>query len=717
MVAEILLPGPEPLVGRPLRGAAPLVGVDDRTVTLLEGPCFCLSSGGGDLVPGGAQGLFFHDARLLSELTLAVDGRAPELLDVVRASPAAVTFVSRCPPRDGAAESTMLVERRRRVGSGMREEIAIRNVGPEASYCQLELRVGTDLADVDAVRTGAAAGLPPVAAEAAAGGVRFTVRRHGVRVVAPEAVATSPNALRFEAIVPAGGSWRATVDVIAILEGEEIEPSGGWDDDVDAAAERLARWRSSMPMIETDDRQLRAALAQSADDLGMLRVEDPDVPERVVIAAGAPWSMRLHGRDALLTAWMALLVDPDVGLGALETLARFQGAKVDPRTEEEPGRIPHSLGFSGGPGLGFGGGLSYGAVDSTPLFVMLLGELRRWGLAPEPVERLLPHADRALEWVVDHGDRDGDGYVEYQRPTDRGRLHQGWRDAPGSIRFADGTHAQGPIALAEVQGYVYAAFVARAHFAREAGDTTASASWRGRADALRERFNRDFWLDGEGYVAMGLDREKQQIDGIGSSAGHCLWTGILDEDKAALVAQRLLSPELFSGWGVRTLATTNVGYNPLSYQVGSVWPHDNAIIAAGLMRYGFVSEAQRVIGGMLDAAAAFDGRLPELFAGFDRGEFEFPVSYPSSCSPQAWAAAAPLSFLRTLLRLEPWVPAGRVRLAPALLPSLGRLRVEGVPLLGARCTVEVDGDETKVSGLPGEIDLVLEPRSALGGHG
>jgi glycogen debranching enzyme len=701
--------------GLPHRGVALRVGVDDGTITLLEGPCFCLSANSGDIAPGGAHGVYLHDTRLLSELRLLIDGTGVELLDVVQPSPAVATFVGRRRPADGAVESTMLVERRRRVGTGMREDVVVRNVGPEASYCQIEIHVDSDLAPVDLVRTGGQPQAAAIAAEAAPGGLRFTARRHGVRVIAPDGIATSPHALRFEAIVPAGGSWRTSIDVVAIIDGEEIEPSGGWDDEIDVAGERLARWRSSVPMIETDDPTLRSALGCSADDLGMLRVEDPEVPERVVTAAGAPWSMRLHGRDALLTAWMALLVDPDLALGAVETLARFQGTTTDPRTEEEPGRIPQSLGFGGGPALGFGGGLSYGAADATPLFVMMLGELRRWGLAPELVERLLPHADRALAWIIEHGDRDGDGFVEYQRPTDRGRLHQGWRDAPGAIRFADGSVAQGPIALAEVQGYVYAAYVARAHFAREAGDKVASAGWRTRADELRERFNRDFWLDDVGYLAMGLDREKRPIDGIGSSAGHCLWTGILDEDKAALVARRLLSPELFSGWGVRTLATSNVGYNPLSYQIGAVWPHDNAIVASGLMRYGFVEEAQRVIVGMLDAAASFGGRLPELFAGFDRAEFAFPVSYPSSCSPQAWSAAAPLSFLRTLLRFEPWVPAGRVRLAPALPASIGHLRVQGVPLLGARCTIEVDGDETKVSGLPAEIELLLEPRPALGG--
>jgi glycogen debranching enzyme len=360
-----------------------------------------------------------------------------------------------------------------------------------------------------------------------------------------------------------------------------------------------------------------------------------------------------------------------------------------------------------------GGRLNYGTADATPLFVMLLGELRRWGLAPEVVDSLLPAADRALGWVDDFGDRDGDGYVEYQRASDRGLANQGWKDSWDAIRFADGRLARTPIALCEVQGYVYGAYLARAHFADEQGDGDMAARYRSKAAALKTAFNRDFWLEDRGWFAMGLDGDKKPIDGLGSNIGHCLWTGIVDQDRAPLVAARLLSPEMFSGWGIRTLSSAMTGYNPVSYHAGSVWPHDNAIIAAGLTRYGFVDHAQRVILAMLDAAAYFGGRLPELFGGLGRDEVPFPVSYPASCAPQAWAAASPLLFLRSILRLDPWIPHGKVWMDPVLPPKMKRLCVARIPLAGRRVTVEVDRDSFDVEGLGPDIELVHSPRDPL----
>src|SRR5688500_5533030 len=315
--------------------------------------------------------------------------------------------------------------------------------------------------------------------------------------------------------------------------------------------------------------------------------------------------------------------------------------------------------------LSLGGGrIYYGTADATPLFVMMLGELRRWGLAHEVVDQLLPAADRALEWIRSYGDRDGDGYVEYQRATDRGLHNQGWKDSLDGVRFASGELPRPPIALVEVQAYVYGAYLARAHFADEDGDVATAERYRGLAADLKRRFNEDFWLDDRGWFAMGLDHEKRPIDALASNMGHCLWAGIVDEDRAALVAERLLGDEMFSGWGVRTLATSMKGYNPISYHCGSVWPHDNAMLAAGLMRYGFVEEAQRVVMGMLDAAGLQGGRLPELFSGLSRAEFPTIVSYPTSCSPQAWASASPLSFIRTLLRFDPWIPHHKLWLSP-----------------------------------------------------
>jgi glycogen debranching enzyme len=411
---------------------------------------------------------------------------------------------------------------------------------------------------------------------------------------------------------------------------------------------------------------------------------------------------------------MALIVDPDLALGVLQTLARFQGDQVDQRNEEEPGRILHEMRFGDATTLSLGGGrVYYGTADATPLFVMLLGELRRWGLAREAVDQLLPHADRAMQWIEEYGDADGDGYVEYQRKTDRGLTNQGWKDSHDGIRYATGRIAQAPIALCEVQGYVYGALLARHYFAVEQGDTATADRYRAKAVELKRRFNEDFWLDDRGWFAVGLDPDKRPIDSLASNMGHCLWTGIIDEEKAPLVAKRLLSPEMFSGWGIRTLASTMGGYNPISYHCGSVWPHDNALIAAGLMRYGFVEEAQRVIMGMLDAAMTQGARLPELFSGLDRAEFPSVVSYPTSCSPQAWAAAASLLFLRTLLRFDPWVPHGKVWVNPALPDELHYLKVERIPLAGGRVSIEVHDGDVKVEGLAPDVELITEARHPL----
>jgi glycogen debranching enzyme len=267
--------------------------------------------------------------------------------------------------------------------------------------------------------------------------------------------------------------------------------------------------------------------------------------------------------------------------------------------------------------------------------------------------------------------------------------------------------------LCEVQGYVYAAYLARAYFAEERGDDDAVDRWRSKAAALKAAFNRDFWLADRGWFALGLDGDKRPIDALASNMGHCLWTGIVDEDKAPAVAGHLLSPEMFSGWGVRTMATSMAAYNPVSYHCGSVWPHDNAIIAAGLMRYGFADEATRLIEGLLDAAATAGGRLPELFSGLGRDELSVPAAYPTSCVPQAWAAASPLLFLRTLLRLDPWVPHGRVWLAPVLPPSVHRLRVDRIPIGEDRMGVEVVDGAVRIEGLGVDVELVQSPRRPL----
>ena len=676
------------------------------TVTLFEGSTFCTAAAGGDIDPGGTQGLFVLDARILSCLALVVDGEVPEPLTTQVDDPHHATFVASIGDR-------LVVQRNRTVGDGMSDEVVIRNVGGEAAYVDIELLVDADFATPRAVRAGRVR-TADVAADVDADDLVFTQRRgrHGTRVRIDAAgrrpAAIEPGRVAYEAIVPAGGAWHLTVEVEALVDGAAVERHGRMSAE-QGPAERLARWRRGLPQVHTDHAGLAEAVARCADDLGALRVFDPDVPERAVVAGGVPWAMALHARDALLTAWAALLVDPDLAIGVLETLARLQGVEDDPRTEEEPGRIPRRVPFGGGPP-------TYGAVDTTPLFVMLLGEVRRWGLSPETVDRLLPHVDAALRWCDERGDRDGDGWIEYQRVNDRGRRHQTWRDSDAGIRAADGRLGQPPLALAEVQALHYAAIVARSHFAREAGDPEGAASWRAKADDLRARFRQDFWLDDLGYPALGLDHEKRPLDALGSHLGWCLWTGILDVDMAESVAKHLTSPDLFTGWGVRTLAASTVGATPLGYHHGAVWPHDTAIAAAGLARYGFVDEALRLLGGLVDVAVAFDGRLPELFAGFDRADVPFPVRFPKASVPSAWASASVLLGLRTVLRFDPWVPAGKVHVAPVLPAAIGRLRIDDIPLLGGRISVAVDPDgSVAVEDVPPGIEVVSAPRSPLRG--
>jgi glycogen debranching enzyme len=405
-----------------------------------------------------------------------------------------------------------------------------------------------------------------------------------------------------------------------------------------------------------------------------------------------------------------MLVDPDLALGTLETLARYQGTEVNPITEEEPGRILHEMRLGESAELSLGGGrIYYGSVDATALFVMLLGELRRWGNRGSEVDALLPAADLALAWIEHFGDRDGDGYVEYQRATERGLLNQGWKDSHDSTRFANGQLAKTPVALCEVQGYVYAALLARAEFAEEAGDEQHATRLRERARDLRTRFNQDFWLEDRGWLAMGLDRDKRPLDALTSNMGHCLWTGILDADKAARVGELLVSDTLFSGWGVRTLADSMIGYNPISYHNGSVWPHDSAICAAGLMRYGLADAAHRVIEGVVGAAASFGNRLPELFGGLSRDELSVPVRYPTSCSPQAWAAASPLLMLRAMLCLDPDVQGARVHLAPELPEWLGSLTVRRVRIMDGLLSFTVQDGRCAILDAPAGLEIVTEP--------
>jgi glycogen debranching enzyme len=694
-------------------GGSPSVGAGG-SVTLVEGATFCICGPSGDIRPGAEQGLFLRDTRFLSHFALTVDGLELEALATHCPAPYAGTFIARRPPRAGTADSTLLVVRRRYVGNGMREDIVVRNLGRETAGVLLVLAVDADFAGLFEVKEGKARRRDAIESSANASDLSMSYQygadSRAVRVSGDAQARALPGQIAWQLVVEPRVEAAVSVQVIPAQDGVEFLPryAPGQPIETSQPATRHEAWRQAAPLVSTPEERLSSLLATSAEDIGALRMFDPDHPDRVVVAAGVPWFMTLFGRDSLLTSWMLLPVDPTVALGTLQTLAQLQGDKVDPLTEEEPGRILHEVRSGPDSEMALGGGnVYYGSIDATALFVMLLGELRRWGLATSEVDALVPHADRALDWMEQFGDRDGDGFIEYQRATDRGLVNQGWKDSVDGINFATGDLAQPPIALAEVQGYAYAAFLARAHFAREAGEVEPARHWSDRARRLKQRFNESFWLQDRGYFAVALDADKRPVDALASNMGHCLWTGIVNQDKAASVARHFMSPEMFTGFGVRTLASTMGAYNPMSYHNGSIWPHDNAIVAAGLMRYGFVAEAQRIVRGLLDASEHMGSRLPELFCGFDRKDFDLPVAYPTSCSPQAWSAAAPLYLLRTLLRFDPWVPFGKVWCEPALPQEFLPLRIERIDLAGSKVSIDITTDAWHVTGLP--QGLVLEP--------
>ncbi|MEH3140462.1 MAG: amylo-alpha-1,6-glucosidase [Mycobacterium kyogaense] len=697
-------------------GTGPPVTTEVGAVTLLEGSTFCISSRSGDVARDRPHGLFIADTRVVSCWRLAIDGQQVESLSTVQevTEPYRATFIGRTPPRRWAADSTMLVLRTRHIGDGMREQIVLRNFGQEPAGVALTVVVDSDFADLFAVKEGRVTAPHGIAVDLGSDSMTYTMtaagHSHVAHISATGEPTVTPGRFTFEVVVPGRAEWSAALDVTTASPRRQAgDPHRSPQPlDVSAPERRLQAWRLSNPVVTSPDEVFSAALRAGAEDLGSLQIDDPDQPGCPILAAGAPWFMALFGRDSLLTGWMTLGLDPRLALCTLRTLARLQGTRVDPRNEEQPGRILHEVRLGSEAKIALGGGTTYyGTVDATPLFVMLLGELDRWGALPDEDRRsLVTAADRALDWIAEYGDADGDGFVEYQRHTDSGLLNQGWKDSFDGVPHADGHPAVPPIALCEVQGYVYAAYLARAGLAEHDDDHDLAASWRVRATHLKEAFNRAFWMPEVSAYALALDGSKRHVDAVSSNMAHCLWTGIVDDDNAAAVAAHLISPAMSSGFGLRTLSANMTAYNPMSYHNGSIWPHDNAIAVAGLARYGFLEEAQRISLDVIDASEHFGGRWPELFCGLDRLTFARPVPYPTSCSPQAWASAAPRLLLRSLLQFDPDVPQGILHVSPALPARLLPLRLEGMPLASARIdiAVAVDGS-VEIDGLPAGIEL------------
>lgn len=693
--------------------ASPPGPADGALVTLVDGSTFAVSDRAGDINGADVEGLFLSDTRILDRLVVTIDGSRIEPLSVIPNGPFSATFVGRTSPVAGHADSPLSVIRRRHVGRGIREDLEIRNHSAHPVEIRVEVEAGSDFASLFDVKSGRA--------RHAVAAIGMQVR-NGVRLSSPDgAIHTqlrhhpAPNSSQgWDVIIPRRSEWQLCTEIEARIGDNQINLSYKCGDPVGDAIPvlRLHQWHTDTGRIRADDPRIQQATDQAIDDLGALRIFDPVHPDRVVVAAGAPWFMTLFGRDSILAAWMALLVDHDLARGVLQSLAELQGETENSTTEEEPGRILHEVRFDPATSRSLGGhNIYFGTADATPLFVMLLAEYWRWTADRHLIYELLPHADRALDWIETYGDRDGDGYVEYERSTPAGLENQGWKDSWDGIRHSDGNIAQAPIALCEVQAYVYGAFIGRAELAEALGDGTTANRRRTQAEQLKQRFNRDFWLEDAGTYAVGLDADKRPIASVTSNPGHCLWTGIANPQHAELIAKSLTSPALATGWGIRTLSADNPGYNPLSYHCGSVWPHDTAIAVAGLARYGHFQSAADLAENLLETATFTGGRLPELFAGFSADDLTAPIPYPSSCSPQAWAAAAPLLLVRSLLGLQPDATNRQILLERDPGSLLAGFTAADIPFAGQRITIATTNGETALQEPNHNIAIVHTEKS------
>jgi glycogen debranching enzyme len=640
--------------------------MSDSRVDILDGTTFVVCERTGDIVAStdAPHGLFDHDTRLLSKWVLTINGERLNTLSIDDINYFENRFYLVPGVQDVYVNSTLSVRRIHNLETGLHEDLIIVNNDRRPVDLTLRVEVDADFADLFEVKNATARKKGRHYRRVEDGCLVLGYERERFRreTIISSSVPSvfDDDGLTIEVHIEPRGRWCARLSALPDLP----MPRGLEKLTIPGRAVRTTRdkqrdlqeWLDSSPRLETSWEPLRVTYRQSLIDLAALRYNPFLAEDKSVPAAGLPWFMCLFGRDSILTSFQALPFAPELAATTLRVLGFRQGSRIDDFREEEPGRILHEMRY---------GEMSvfeetphspyFGSADATPLFLVLLDEYERWTGDAGLVRSVELEARAAIDWINDYADLAGNGYISYQRRnTKNGLENQCWKDSWNAICYHDGRLPDFPRATCELQGYAYDAKMRTARLARTFWNDPAYADrLESEAADLRQRFNRDFWVtDGE-YIAIALDGDGRQVDALSSNMGHLLWSGILDGPKAATVVRHLMSPALFSGWGIRTLADSEVSYNPIGYHVGTVWPFDNSIIAWGLRRYGYLDEAARVAAGILDAAAFYDGRLPEAFAGSARADTRYPVNYPTACSPQAWSAGTPLLLLRTVLGLRP----------------------------------------------------------------
>jgi glycogen debranching enzyme len=651
-----------------------------NSVSILDGNMFVVSDRRGDIdaSPTDTHGLFLDDTRFLSRWILTINGIRPALLSVDEQAYFKVQFFEALTTGTVYVDSHLSVTRRRAVSKGFKEEIEITNHDKDPIDLEVRLEAGADFADLFEVKDKLQK-KGELYSKLTNGTLTLGYQREGfhreTRITPNQKGETSKDGITFRVKLQPRASWSVAFDVQASARMTDPEGTPA----VSMSQKEVDEWCALAPRLISSWEPLGQIYRRSLIDLAALRFRTGIVPGALP-AAGLPWFMAVFGRDSLLTSFQAMPYAPELAASTLRALALFQGRVEDPFRDEEPGKILHEIrlgemtAFEERPHSPY-----FGSADSTMLFLIVLEEYVRWTGDRELAHEMERQARAAITWIDKYGDRDGDGYVEYERRNkETGLDNQCWKDSWDSIAFADGTLAPTPRATCELQGYVYDAKIRTAHLAREYWGAAAWAKQlENEAAELKRRFNKDFWIPERGFFALALDGQKRKVDSLTSNIGHLLWSGIADTDKAASCMKHLMSDALFSGWGIRTMASSEHSYNPIGYHVGTVWPHDNSFIAWGLRRYGYRAEAARISRAMLEAAALFNGRLPEAFGGYDRAATHFPVEYPTACSPQAWATGAPLLLIRTLLGLDS--DGVHLIVDPAIPEPLGRIELLDVP--------------------------------------
>jgi hypothetical protein len=654
-----------------------LVPVLNHLAVSVAAPGILLSDPDGQVRRGGVRGWFVDDVRLLDELTVSVEGSG---LDLVRAEVRGAdrqefTYTAREIGGWLHDPQVTLDRRRTLTPAGLVEEIEVASRAQEAFDLVLHVDLVADLAPMADVRQGRPT--TPVPAERTEGGLAWHHDGHGLAArLDPAPSAVEGERLTWTTSVAPGTTY--TVRVVLDAEGTPAFGPGGtppWDD----------------VTVEAPDTRLPRLVRQSLADLGGLLMRDGD---DAFVAAGAPWFLTLFGRDSLWVARLLMPYSTDLALSTLRTLARRQGERTDADSEEQPGKILHEVRNTT---LELGGmslpPVYYGTVDATPLFVCTLADAWQWGAGRDEVAALMPAVRRCLAWVMEQSAESG--WLRYVDLSGRGLANQGWKDSVDSVQFADGRLADAPIALSEVQGYAYEAAVRGAALLEAFGEEPVDglAAW---AASLKERFAGDFWVDTPegGHVAIALDGQGAKVDSVASNMGHLLGTGLLDEAQAARVVEMLTAPDMASGFGLRTLTSRSPRFSRLSYHGGSVWPHDTAVAVRGLARDGYVDQAAALAAGVVAASEGVAYRLPELYGGDQAGDVEFPVDYPASCRPQAWAAAAPLACLVAVTGIDVDAATGRVAVPHRVSDLLGPFTLRGVRVGDRSLTVAVASDGT-----------------------